>query len=614
MKAPPRIPVTTGLLAASACVVLTAVGFGQAGMLTTIGAAAEVLVPDSAALVPSTGYTIEAWFYFNPAAPGGTSHPTILRKNTYTPSYLLRTTTPIGGSLEYYANTGGSYAIVNSSVPTPLNSWHHVAGTHDGQVARLYLDGVLIGSNPVPGPPGFVSGDLLIAKGDPYSESWRGSLDEVRLWSVAKTAAEIQASMMFERDGVPNLVAAWHFNGNYLDLTGGHDGIPNGQVTIQPSTSPVIGEEITAPALSSIGAPLVLTIKSAYPSLPYIGDVSLSGNVPGIYLPPPIDKTLPLNPPLLNQTYGSYFPSVFEDFLGFTEQDGTSTATLHVPNIPGLIGSSIYGSYVLLDAGYPLGIRHVGNGTATLLTAPPPAITSVSPNASPIAGGMPIVITGQHFSSGATVTIGTASAAGVNVIDSNTIACTTPSQPLGPKSVTVTNPDTLSGTLANGVTYVPNLAITGISPPVALPGASVTIQGNGFVSGLTLVVGGIAVPPSTITTTAVAWIVPQGVPCNASVVVATPASQTQSTPWNPAPTITSTSGASGPATGGSSFFILGMNFHLGTTVTVGGTNAIILGSSPTSLFVQAPPGTPGPAPIVVSSITGCTASSTYNYQ
>src|SRR5687768_9356471 len=98
MNAPRRTP---GLLAASACLVLTAVGFGQAGMLTTTGAAAEVLVPDSAALVPSTGYTVEAWFYFDPAAPGGTSHPTILRKNTYTPSYLLRTTTPIGGTLEY---------------------------------------------------------------------------------------------------------------------------------------------------------------------------------------------------------------------------------------------------------------------------------------------------------------------------------------------------------------------------------------------------------------------------------------------------------------------------------------------------------------------------------
>jgi hypothetical protein len=610
----PFIPPAPVILAAVAFALLTEAAAAQAGMLTTTGNAGEVQVPDSPALVPANGYTIEAWFYYNPQAPGGPSNPTILRKNTFTPSYLLRVTSTSGGNLQYYANTGGNYYVVTSTVPTPLNSWHHIAGTHDGQIARLYLDGVLVGSTPCPGPPGFVPGALQIARGDPGSESWRGSIDEVRLWSVVKSGPEIQADMLYERDNVPNLVAAWHFNGNYLDLTGNHDGTPNNQVAIVPSTCPVIGEEITAPALSPIGAPLHLTIKSAFPTLPYLADVSITGNSPGLYIPPPVDDTLPLNPPLLNLTYGSYFDSYFVGFLGFIGANGLATVTLNVPNMPSLIGVPIYASYVLLDPAYPLGIRLVGNGCVTTLTGPAPVVTSVQPATSPASGGASVTIHGSNFVNGATVMIGTAPATNVMFVDSQTLTCTTPAQALGPKAVKVTNPDTTFGTLANGISYVLDLVINSIAPPLGLAGSAVSVTGVGFVPGLTLAVGGIPVIPTAVNVAAVNFTVPAGVPCDASVVVTNPDGQTQSVLWNRAPVVTSTIGAMGPPSGGATFFILGSNFYPGTTVTVGGANATVLNTSLPTLFVQAPAGTLGPATIVVSSLTGCTATSTYLYQ
>jgi hypothetical protein len=60
--------------------------------------------------------------------------------------------------------------------------------------------------------------------------------------------------------------------------------------------------------------------------------------------------------------------------------------------------------------------------------------------------------------------------------------------------------------------------------------------------------------------------------------------------------------------------IFGTQFLAGTTVTVGGAAATITSQSQSALFCTVPPGTVGPAQIVVSSAGGCTATGTYTYQ
>ena len=84
-------------------------------------------------------------------------------------------------------------------------------------------------------------------------------------------------------------------------------------------------------------------------------------------------------------------------------------------------------------------------------SAPAPAITSVAPNSGDAAGGTAITITGTGFVAGATVTIGGVAASGVDVTSETTASATTPAVPPGTlKDVTLVNPDTLSGTLADG--------------------------------------------------------------------------------------------------------------------------------------------------------------------
>ena len=85
----------------------------------------------------------------------------------------------------------------------------------------------------------------------------------------------------------------------------------------------------------------------------------------------------------------------------------------------------------------------------------PPTVSSVSPNSGPAAGGTAVTITGTNFAAGATVRLWNAKAAtNVVVVNSTTITATTPTGDVGAVTVTVTNSDGQSGSLASGFTYI----------------------------------------------------------------------------------------------------------------------------------------------------------------
>ena len=71
--------------------------------------------------------------------------------------------------------------------------WHYVVGTYDGSMLRLYVDGALENSRAATGAvPTGTSPIALGARGNTLY--WNGLLDEFRLWSVARTAAQVQAA------------------------------------------------------------------------------------------------------------------------------------------------------------------------------------------------------------------------------------------------------------------------------------------------------------------------------------------------------------------------------------------------------------------------------------
>lgn len=72
---------------------------------------------------------------------------------------------------------------------------------------------------------------------------------------------------------------------------------------------------------------------------------------------------------------------------------------------------------------------------------PPPEILGLNPAEGPTYGGTPIVISGNFFQPGATVTVGGLACQDVVVVDANTITCTVPAGRPGVAEVVVLNPD-----------------------------------------------------------------------------------------------------------------------------------------------------------------------------
>lgn len=119
-------------------------------------------------------------------------------------------------------------------------SWHHVAVTYDGTTRKMYFDGILRasdnpGSHTVP-----FTATLTIGK--TYgSEYFYGDMDELRIWNVARTEAEITAAASSPLTGQETgLVSLYHFDesdGQYLlDQAGANFGIAaNGTVGRTPS-------------------------------------------------------------------------------------------------------------------------------------------------------------------------------------------------------------------------------------------------------------------------------------------------------------------------------------------------------------------------------------------
>jgi hypothetical protein len=132
------------------------------------------------------------------------------------------------------------------------------------------------------------------------------------------------------------------------------------------------------------------------------------------------------------------------------------------------------------------------------VTAPPPALNSVTPNTAVQGQTLAsVIVTGSNFQNGATCNFG----AGITV---NSCALTSTTQlianlsisasaAVGVRNVTVTNPDTQSATLTNGfsvsaVVTNPPPSLSVVSPNTGTQGqslASVIVTGSNFVSGAT---------------------------------------------------------------------------------------------------------------------------------
>ena len=135
------------------------------------------------------------------------------------------------------ATNNGFYVCLNTQ-PTVQNTWYHAAATYDGSIIKYYINGCLINSIPASG--NLVTNDFLTGIGmqsqNPIAttENFKGNIDEVRIWNVARTEQEIQLNMNFLLlTTQPGLLAYYKFNNNYINSqgNGAFDGVAQGTLS-----------------------------------------------------------------------------------------------------------------------------------------------------------------------------------------------------------------------------------------------------------------------------------------------------------------------------------------------------------------------------------------------
>jgi hypothetical protein len=160
-------------------------------------------VPDSPAL-DTPQVTVEAWVKSAQAGSMAEFNDKYIAEKGF--SYGLFTSAD--GGLVFYIrdHSGTAYDSPDAGAGIWDGNWHHVAGTYDGNIVRLYVDGKEVGDGtkafaPIEYHQLDVPTDLRL--GNAYGpdsgadalqpSGFDGSIDELSIYSRALTAAEIQA-------------------------------------------------------------------------------------------------------------------------------------------------------------------------------------------------------------------------------------------------------------------------------------------------------------------------------------------------------------------------------------------------------------------------------------
>ncbi len=196
----------------------------------------------------STAFTAELWFKTDNAA--ATQYLVSKGKSDGAPGqYGL---VLVNSRVQLHLGGAGS-ASINSVTLLQSNTWYHVAGTWDGAtgIARLYLNGsyegqVTTGTN---SKLGTNAEPLQIGRLGlsccPYM--YRGEMDEIRIWNVARDAGQIANGRSLSFGNTPNLVANYHFDEGTGAVT--YDSAPSGSnaTLVNSPTWQVSGAPVNAP-------------------------------------------------------------------------------------------------------------------------------------------------------------------------------------------------------------------------------------------------------------------------------------------------------------------------------------------------------------------------------
>ena len=171
-------------------------------------------ITDNASLTSTNAITISAWF----KKLSSSNWMSLVGKGTSDANeeYVLM----VKDDQVYFDVGQGGGPYLQQSTTISIGVWHHIAAVHtrsgSTSTLKVYLNGKDVGGSTVgaSNSPNDNSHPLTI--GSRFSTSnapFQGQIDEVRIWSEARSQAEIKANMHTElSSGESNLVAYYNFN------------------------------------------------------------------------------------------------------------------------------------------------------------------------------------------------------------------------------------------------------------------------------------------------------------------------------------------------------------------------------------------------------------------
>jgi hypothetical protein len=143
-----------------------------------------------------THFTLEAWVRPSRTIPGYAIAVGRQSAEGYSLYWLGLEDHGVSGWMKYGRAAALGYGVSGPMDAIPVGTWSHIATTWDGTSLSIYLDGTLIDALTIRqtllASP---SGDLYVGGRGAAGELFAGTIDEIRIYDYARTAAEIALDM-----------------------------------------------------------------------------------------------------------------------------------------------------------------------------------------------------------------------------------------------------------------------------------------------------------------------------------------------------------------------------------------------------------------------------------